>query len=32
MTWSCDICENCADKVKQFIESIGGKIIEEPYI
>lgn len=25
-TWHCDICELCADKVKAFIESIGGKV------
>jgi|GEM_PF-2187470 len=31
-TWECDICEDCADMVKQFIESIGGKIIESSYI
>ena len=24
--WSCDLCEPCADKVKGFIESIGGKV------
>ena len=24
--WDCDLCETCADKVKQFIESIGGGI------
>jgi len=30
--WNCDICEDCADKVKQFIESIGGKIAETSYI
>ena len=30
--WCCDICEDCADKVKQYIESIGGKIIETSYI
>ena len=31
-TWDCDICETCADRVRQFIESIGGKVIEGSYI
>lgn len=30
--WNCDICEGCADKIKQFIESIGGSVIESSYI
>ena len=30
--WCCDICEDCADKVKQFIESIGGKVVETSYM
>lgn len=25
--WHCDLCENCALKVKKFIESIGGKVL-----
>ncbi len=25
-SWNCDICEDCADKVQEFIESLGGKI------
>jgi len=32
LNWLCDLCEDCADKVKQFIESIGGKIVETTYI
>jgi len=30
--WCCDICEDCADRVKEFIESIGAKVREESYI
>ena len=29
--WECIMCETCADKVKSFIESIGGGIREEEY-
>jgi hypothetical protein len=29
--WECDLCEDCADKVKAFIESIGGTIRESGY-
>ena len=25
-TWNCDLCENCAVKVKEFIENLGGKV------
>lgn len=31
-SWLCDICEDCADKIEQFIESIGGKVIKTRYI
>ena len=31
-TWLCDMCEGCAEKVEQFIKSIGGKIIKTGYI
>lgn len=31
-SWKCEICEDCADKVRQFIESIGGKVIITTYI
>lgn len=24
-TWKCDLCEDCFDRVVEFIESIGGK-------
>lgn len=24
--WECDLCEGCAVKIKEFIESIGGKV------
>ena len=30
--WSCDMCEDCADRVRVLIESIGGKIEETRYI
>ena len=25
-TWKCDICEECSDKIKLYIESLGGKL------
>jgi len=31
-SWECEICEDCADKIRQFIESIGGKVIITNYI
>ncbi len=31
-SWECEICEDCSDKVRQFIASIGGKIIVTNYI
>lgn len=24
--WHCDLCEDCAKKIKAFIESLGGKV------
>jgi len=24
--WNCDLCEDCAVKIKEFIENLGGKI------
>jgi len=27
--WFCELCEECALKVKEFIESLGGKILIE---
>lgn len=27
----CDICENCFDKISNFIKSIGGEIREKSY-
>ena len=24
--WNCDVCESCADKIRTYIESIGGAI------
>ena len=29
--WECDLCEDCADKVKAFIESIGGIVSAKEY-
>jgi hypothetical protein len=29
--WRCDLCEGCADKVKAFIESIGGEVHVKEY-
>ena len=26
-SWDCDLCESCAEKVKAFIESTGGRVI-----
>ena len=31
-SWACDICEDCADKVREFIESLGGKIVVTNYM
>lgn len=31
-TWSCDLCEDCADKIKTYIESLGGQIVISNYI
>ena len=31
-SWLCDMCEGCADRVKQFIESIGGKVSVTQYM
>lgn len=25
--WKSEICEECSDKVKEFIESLGGKVV-----
>jgi len=31
MIWECDLCEDCADKIKEYIASLGGKIQETYY-
>ena len=31
-SWHCDLCEDCAGKVKAFIESLGGEVKEDRYI
>ena len=30
--WECDICENCSDKIKEYIESLGGEIKVTSYM
>jgi len=29
--WNCDLCEQCSDKVKKYIEELGGKITVNYY-